>query len=74
VSVPAAHGCFSTAATTVLGHLFPRDAAPLVTLAEEAGQSRLWAGIHYRRDVVAGVAVGKAVAAKVIQVTDSPIH
>jgi membrane-associated phospholipid phosphatase len=73
-SYPAAHGCFSTAAATILGRLFPRDATPLAALAEEAGQSRIWAGIHYRSDVVAGVAVGKAVAAKVIQVADSPTH
>lgn len=73
-SYPAAHGCFSTAAATMLGHLFPRDAAPLAALAEEAGQLRIWAGIHYRSDVAAGVAVGKAVAAKVIQVADSPTH
>jgi membrane-associated phospholipid phosphatase len=65
-SYPAAHGCFSTAQAVILGHLFPRDAAAPAMLAEEAGESRVWAGIHYRSDIVSGAALGRAVAEKVI--------
>jgi membrane-associated phospholipid phosphatase len=65
-SYPAAHGCFSTAQAVILGHLFPRDAAAPAMLAEEAGESRVWAGIHYRGDIVSGAALGRAVAEKVI--------
>jgi membrane-associated phospholipid phosphatase len=65
-SYPAAHGCLSTATAAILGYLFPRDAATLATLAEEARESRIWAGIHYRSDIVAGAALGQAVADKVI--------
>ena len=65
-SYPAAHGCFSMAQAGILGYLFPRDAAALAALAEEAAESRVWAGIHYRSDIVAGAALGRAVAAKVI--------
>jgi membrane-associated phospholipid phosphatase len=65
-SYPAAHGCFSTAQAVTLGYLFPRDTAVLAALAEEAGESRVWAGIHYRSDIVAGAALGRAVADKVI--------
>jgi membrane-associated phospholipid phosphatase len=65
-SYPAAHGCLSFAAATSLGHLFPRDAAALTALANEANESRIWAGIHYRSDTVAGAALGRAVANKVI--------
>jgi hypothetical protein len=50
----------------ILGYLFPRDAAVLAALAEQAEESRVWAGIHYRSDIVAGAAVGRAVAEKVI--------
>ena len=50
----------------ILGYLFPRDAAALAALGEEAGESRIWAGIHYRADVTAGAALGRAVAEKVI--------
>ena len=65
-SYPAAHGCSSTAEAVILGYLFPRDAAALAALAEEAAESRVWAGIHYRSDIVAGKALGRAVAEKVI--------
>jgi hypothetical protein len=65
-SYPAAHGCLSTAEAAILGYLFPSDAAALAALADEAGQSRVWAGINYRSDIVAGAALGHAVADKVI--------
>ena len=65
-SYPAAHACISTAEAMILGYLFPRDAAALAAGAEEAAESRVWAGIHYRSDIVAGAALGRAVAAKVI--------
>jgi membrane-associated phospholipid phosphatase len=65
-SYPAAHACLSTATAAILGYLFPRDAAALAALAEEASESRIWAGIHYRSDIVAGAALGRAVADKVI--------
>jgi membrane-associated phospholipid phosphatase len=65
-SYPAAHGCFSTAQAVILGYLFPREAAALAALAEEAAESRVWAGIHYRSDIIAGNALGRAVVEKVI--------
>jgi membrane-associated phospholipid phosphatase len=65
-SYPAAHGCLSTGTAAILGYLFPRDAATLLALAEEARESRMWAGIHYRSDIVAGATLGQAVANKVI--------
>jgi membrane-associated phospholipid phosphatase len=66
-SYPAAHGCLSSAAAATLGSLFPRDAQTLNALADEAGQSRIWAGIHFPRDVRVGLALGRAVAQKVIE-------
>ena len=53
-------------AATVLGHLFPRDAAVFEALAEESSESRLWAGIHFRSDLAAGRALGRAVAERVL--------
>ena len=70
-SYPAAHGCLSTGVTTALGYLFPRDAATLKKLSDEAAESRIWAGIHYRSDVVVGVALGRKVAEKIIERTRS---
>jgi membrane-associated phospholipid phosphatase len=66
-SYPAAHGCVSTAAATVLARLFPRDRERLLALAAEAGEARIWAGIHYRFDVEAGQAIGHKVADKVLK-------
>jgi membrane-associated phospholipid phosphatase len=65
-SYPAAHGCLSTAAATVLAKVFPRDGERLLALAKEAGEARIWAGIHYRFDVEAGEALGRKVADKVL--------
>ena len=65
-SYPAAHGCFSSAAAGALSYLFPRDAQTLNALADEAAQSRIWAGIHFPTDVRVGLALGRSVAQKVI--------
>jgi membrane-associated phospholipid phosphatase len=64
-SYPSGHSCFSAAAASVLGHLFPRDAGLFEALAAEASESRLWAGIHFRSDLAAGRALGRAVAERV---------
>jgi len=66
-SYPSGHSCLSAAAAGVLGHLFPRDASRFEALASEASESRFWAGIHFRSDLVAGRALGRAVAERVIQ-------
>ncbi|MBR0646091.1 phosphatase PAP2 family protein [Plastoroseomonas hellenica] len=65
-SYPAAHACYSVAAATMLGHLFPRDTEAMAALATDAAESRIWAGIHYRSDIVVGAELARAVAGKVI--------
>lgn len=64
-SYPSAHSCLSAGAGGMLARLFPADAAAFERLVREAGESRLWARIHYRSDVEAGVAVGHAAARRV---------
>lgn len=66
-SYPSGHSCFGAAAATVLAHLFPADAAAFEALALEASESRLWAGIHFRSDLDAGRALGRAVGRRVIR-------
>jgi membrane-associated phospholipid phosphatase len=61
-SYPSSHACGSSAAANVLAGLFPADAAQLVAMADEAGESRLYAGIHYRFDKNAGLRIGQQVA------------
>jgi membrane-associated phospholipid phosphatase len=65
-SYPAAHGCISTAAAVVLARLFPGDADTLLAIGKEAADARIYAGIHYRSDIDAGQALGRAVAEKVL--------
>jgi len=65
-SYPAAHGCLSTAAATVLANLFPRDAEGLLAHGREAAEARIWAGIHYRSDIDAGEVIGRKVGERVL--------
>jgi membrane-associated phospholipid phosphatase len=66
-SYPSSHACSSAAAASVLASLFPADAAQLVRMVDEAGESRLYAGIHYRFDKDAGLRIGRQVAALAVQ-------
>ncbi len=65
-SFPAAHGCYSTAAATVLASVFPHEKERLLALAKEAAEARVWAGIHYRFDIDAGQEIGRKVGEKVL--------
>ena len=68
---PSAHSCLSGAAAEILGYLFPRESAEFHTIAEVAGESRLWAGIHIRQDIEVGLGLGYSVAGKVIEIAGS---
>lgn len=67
-SYPSNHSTHSAAGAEILAYLFPEDAEYFRNRAEEAGLSRLWAGIHYRSDHEAGSALGKAVGQKLISI------
>ena len=60
-SYTSGHATFSAAAATVLGYVFPDEAANLTAQADEAALSRLLAGIHYRFDNEEGYKCGTAV-------------
>jgi membrane-associated phospholipid phosphatase len=63
---PAAHACVTTATADVMSYLFPAHSAAFQAIAQDAGESRIWAGIHFRSDVDAGNALGHDVGQKVI--------
>jgi membrane-associated phospholipid phosphatase len=65
-SYPSGHACVSRSAAAVLATFFPEEQADLDAIAMEAGLSRLYAGIHYRFDIVAGAQLGRSVAALAI--------
>ena len=62
-SYPSSHACASGASAYVLGGLFPSEATELAAMADESGESRLYAGIHYRFDKDAGLDIARQVAA-----------
>jgi hypothetical protein len=66
-SYPSNAAALGTATTLVLGHLFPHEATRYAGWAKEFGDSRLWAGIHFRSDIEAGNAIGRGVAGKVLE-------
>jgi membrane-associated phospholipid phosphatase len=61
-SYPSNHAAVSGASANILGHLFPADKSRLASLAQEAAISRLYAGIHYRFDMDAGLKIARQVA------------
>lgn len=50
----------------MMATLFPSEGPAIVAKAEEAAMSRLWAGIHFRSDIEAGLKLGRTVAQQVI--------
>jgi membrane-associated phospholipid phosphatase len=61
-SFPSIHAAVAGAASTVLAHVVPDASADgFAGLANEAAESRLWAGAAFRSDIEAGLALGRAV-------------
>jgi hypothetical protein len=65
-SYPGNHGCVSTAFGTVLDAAFPDQNGRYATMARQAAESRIYAGIHYRFDNDAGMDIGRKVAARAL--------
>jgi membrane-associated phospholipid phosphatase len=60
---PSGHSCVSGAASTVLADHFPAHATELAAWMSEAGWSRIYAGIHFQFDVLAGQTLGRSTGA-----------
>jgi hypothetical protein len=58
----------------VLGALFPENADELEAMAVEACDSRVYAGIHYRFDAEAGMAIGTSAAQRALERGDALVH
>ncbi len=66
-SYPCEHAAAAGAASTILSHLFPNEAGALAAMAEEAGRTRVVAGVQYPSDVTAGLELGRAVGAVAVE-------
>lgn len=66
-SYPCEHATAAGAASVILAHLFPNEASSLDQMAEEAGRTRVIAGVQYPSDVAAGLELGRAVGAAAVE-------
>lgn len=68
-SFPSGHATTAFAGAVVVAVAVPRLAVPSFVLAAAVAYSRVYVGVHYPLDVIAGAALGTAVAATVVAVT-----
>ena len=61
-SMPSGHAAGAFAAAVAVGLVHPRLRWPLLALAALIALSRVWLGVHYLTDVIAGAALGSTVA------------
>jgi PAP2 superfamily len=66
-SYVSGHSMFSYAAATILGHLIPSRASAYTSMAQQAANSRILAGIHYQIDCTIGATVGTDVGNYAVQ-------
>ena len=62
LSFPSGHAATSFAGATLLALALPRLAWPLLVLAAAIGWSRVYVGVHWPSDVLAGALLGAALA------------
>jgi PAP2 superfamily len=67
-SYPSNHACISGANGLVLDAQFPDQGGRYFAMGRQAGESRIYAGIHYPIDVESGLAIARKVAARALEV------
>lgn len=65
-SYPSEHSAIAAAAAEVLAALYPAEASTFRAMAEEAGQSRVNAGLQYPSDHEAGAELGRKIGLAVV--------
>ncbi len=66
-SYPSLRATVAGAASILLESFFPNETRGFTTLAREAAESRLVAGLEYRSDIEAGLALGESIARDVLR-------
>ncbi|HKC43323.1 MAG TPA: phosphatase PAP2 family protein [Burkholderiales bacterium] len=67
-SYPSNHACISGTVGLVLDAQFPDERGRYFAMGRQAGESRIYAGIHYRIDVDEGIVIARKVAARALEV------
>ncbi len=68
-SYPSAHSTIAGTASVLLSEFFPEDSEKWNKMADEAGMSRIRAGIHYPIDHEQGLKLGKKIGQTVLERT-----
>jgi membrane-associated phospholipid phosphatase len=63
---PSSHAVVAGASARILANFYPAETAFVEDKARENEESRLYAGLNYRSDIVAGDALGRVVANRVL--------
>jgi membrane-associated phospholipid phosphatase len=66
-SYPSEHATVAGAASAVLAYLFPEKADDFKARARESAQVWVQAGLHYPSDIKAGLELGQAVGALIVE-------
>ena len=66
-SYPSNHACISGTIGLVLDGFFPDQGGRYFAMGRQAGESRVYAGIHYRFDLDEGFGIARKLSAKVLQ-------
>jgi len=66
-SFPSGHATMSFACATVLALMLPRLRVPLFLLAAAISWSRVYVGVHWPLDVLAGAALGVGIGVGVVR-------
>lgn len=61
------HSTFSASGAEILSYLFPEHASEFDAMAEEAAMSRLYGAIHFRKDCMVGLDLGRDVGEHMIE-------
>jgi hypothetical protein len=71
-SYPSNHACISGTIGLILDAQFPDQAGRYSAMARQAGESRLYGGIHYRIDLDEGFVISRKVSARALEVGVPP--
>jgi len=60
-SYPSGHAAIAGCSQMILSHFFPKESAKIKIIMEECAQSRLYAGVHFKADIEAGLQLGRQI-------------